>query len=316
MKQTKPIEPTNQSNQSNNSNQPSRLVLGTAQLGMKYGVANITGQPDLKTAEAIVKTAWENGIREYDTAQAYGKSEEVLGRAIRSLDLIDRVKIITKLHPDLNHLNRCELEESVEKSLNNLNVPILHGLMLHREDYLGIWESGLGKILQSFVEKGLVKHVGISVYSPGSAVLALETDGISMIQIPSNILDHRFEQAGVFEVAQERGIEIYVRSVFLQGLILMNVPDLPVYMQFAVQTQKQLENLSKETGLSKQDLAFGYVKQAFPETKVVFGAETSNQVSDNLKSWKKKLPNGFVERIQKYFPFVEEKVLNPALWLN
>ena len=120
----------------------------------------------------------------------------------------------------------------------------------------------------------------------------------------------------MFSLAQEKEKEIYVRSVFLQGLILMNAEDLPENMKFAIPILNSLETLSQETGLSKKDLALGYVGEAFPETKVVFGAETSNQVSDNLNSWKMTLPNGFVERIKEYFPLVEERVLNPSLWLN
>lgn len=306
-----PIEPTNPFNQSNDI---SRLVLGTAQLGMAYGVSNVTGQPDLKTADAIVKTAWENGIRKYDTAQAYGKSEEVLGKTIRSLDLSDRTKIITKLHPDLDHLNKSELEESVEKSLSRLNVPILHGLMLHREEYLEIWESGLGETLQSFVRKGLAEHIGVSVYFPDRAVSALKKHGINMIEIPSNIFDRRFEQAGVFELAQERGKEIYVRSVFLQGLILMDIEDLPERMQFGVQVLKRLESLSKETGLSKQDLSLNYVGETFPETNVVFGAETPEQVKKNVKTWESPLPADVLLRLRQDFAEVPEEMIDPRRW--
>lgn len=65
-----------------------RLVLGTAQLGMSYGIANKTGLPDLATATAIVQTAWESGICEFDTAQAYGKSEQVLSQALSELGVL------------------------------------------------------------------------------------------------------------------------------------------------------------------------------------------------------------------------------------
>jgi len=305
-----------QPNQFSASNQISRLVLGTAQLGMAYGVANITGQPDPKTAEAIVKTAWENGIREYDTAQAYGKSEEVLGNALRSLGLCSEARVITKLNPNLDHLDKYALEQAIKKSLSRLSVPTLYGLMVHREAHLKLWEKGLGEILQSFIRKGLTEHIGVSVYSPKKALLALEKDGIYMIQIPSNILDGRFEKAGVFVLGQEKAKEIYVRSVFLQGLILMSAEELPEHMKFASRILKILGAFSRETGLSKSDLALGYVRRAFPGTRIIFGAETSHQVKDSLKSWNRTLPDGFVERVQKKFAFVEENVLNPALWPN
>jgi len=55
----------------------SHLVLGTAQLGLPYGIANQTGQPDQVVATAIIREAWNQGIREFDTAQGYGDSEQV-----------------------------------------------------------------------------------------------------------------------------------------------------------------------------------------------------------------------------------------------
>ena len=79
-----------------------RLVLGTAQLGLSYGIANKTGRPDQGVATAIVHEAWKNGIREFDTAQVYGDSEVVLGRALAELGISCEAKIITKIAPNLD----------------------------------------------------------------------------------------------------------------------------------------------------------------------------------------------------------------------
>ena len=294
----------------------SRLVLGAAQLGMEYGIANKTGRPDSDLAKKIVKTAWESGIKIYDTAQEYGESEIVLGNAMQLLGLCSEPRVITKLDPNLDHLDKYALERAIRRSLDRLHIPTLHGLMLHREEYLELWERGLGDILRGFITRGLTEYIGASVYSPKKAALALGTDGIDMIQIPSNIFDRRFEQAGVFELAQRRGKEIYVRSVFLQGLILMNTDELPERMQFAVEVLNKLEDLSRETGLSKQDLSLNYVRKAFPEANIVIGVETSEQIRNNLKSWKRAFPVELVEQVQEDFLNVEERILNPSLWPN
>src|SRR5438552_4624627 len=78
-----------------------RLALGTAQLGMQYGVANRTGQPDLEVATRIVSTARQAGIRYFDTAQAYGKSETVLGSVFQRIGTGD-VAVVTKLPTQLD----------------------------------------------------------------------------------------------------------------------------------------------------------------------------------------------------------------------
>ncbi len=86
-----------------------RFVLGTAQIGMQYGIANTTGKPDLINAETIIKEAWNGGIQEFDTAQAYGESEKVLGNIFDNLNIKHSAKVITKFSPNLNHNDENEM---------------------------------------------------------------------------------------------------------------------------------------------------------------------------------------------------------------
>jgi aryl-alcohol dehydrogenase-like predicted oxidoreductase len=305
---------SNQSNKLDKSNRTSRLVLGTAQLGMNYGISNRTGQPDLKTAEMMVKTAWEHDICEFDTAQAYGQSEKILGLVFKELDIASEAKVITKLAPDVNHLDRIALNNALEISLNNLGVESLYGLMLHREDMLDLWDKGLKKNLMAIVDSGRVKHIGISVYSPGKAVRALNTDGISMVQLPTNIFDRRFEKTGVFDLADDLRKTIYIRSIFLQGLLLMSVDSLPEHMQFADVVLKRLNLLARDVGLNIKELCVGYIKNSFPRARLIFGTETPAQVKENLKCWNVVWPDGLTQRIQTEFEDIDEIILNPSLW--
>ncbi len=291
-----------------------RLVLGTAQLGMNYGIANWTGRPDFKTAESIIKTAWEFGISEFDTATAYGESEQVLGNVLNSLGIGNDVKIISKFHPNLDHLNHTDMKQALEETLLRLKISQLYGLLLHKEDSLDLWHKGLGEILDKFVRSGHVKHLGVSVYSPSKAMQALKTEGISIVQLPSNLLDRRFERSGVFQLARKMEKQIHVRSVFLQGLLLMDSAELPGNMRFALSVLKRFEKLSQETSVSKNDILLGYVMQAYPEAKIVIGVETPEQLKDNLKSWETGLYPGFMEQAREEFESVEDRILNPALW--
>ena len=294
----------------------SRLVLGTAQLGINYGIANKAGRPDPHLAEQIIKTAWENGIREYDTAQAYGNSEQVLGNALKSLGVSKKAKIITKIHRDIDHLDRNAMKDAHNQSLSNLGIPKLYGLMLHREEFLDLWDSGLARIMDDFIQSGTVEHIGISVYCPKRAIQALETKGISLLQIPANIIDRRFEQAGVFELAKKEEKQVYVRSIFLQGLLLLNRDAVPANMKFADTVLKRFEDLTQELILSKLDMTLGYVKQAYPDAKIVFGVDDPEQFKDNLATWEKTFPTGFIQHVKKMFQYVDEKILNAALWPN
>jgi len=294
--------------------QASQLVLGTAQLGMSYGVANKTGQPDMDTAESIVAAAWEGGIREFDTAQAYGESERVLGNVLGALKIIGDAKVITKLHPALDHKDPDTIRRALGESLARIGVSKLYGLMLHREASLDVWEMGLGQTLQECVDAGLVELLGISVYTPEKALRALETDGITLVQIPSNLLDRRFEEAGVFRKANRRGKAIYLRSIFLQGLLLMLPEELPESMQFVAPVLKRLIAFAEKVGLSVKQLALAYAQAIHPEAKVIFGSETVKQVRENLALWATSIPSDVIKEVRKEFRDISETILDPRFW--
>ncbi|MCP4160202.1 MAG: aldo/keto reductase [Deltaproteobacteria bacterium] len=296
------------------NNTLSRLVLGTAQLGMDYGVANLTGKPNIVETENIVKIAWMNGIHEFDTAQGYGDGEEILGNIIEKLGINTEVKIISKINTTINHLDKDVLHNSIIYSIDKLKCTSLYGLMLHRESLLEDWDEGLGQFLDEFVNKGIVKYIGVSAYSTDKAIQALKTEGISIVQIPTNIIDHRFKDAGVFELADKLGKIIYIRSIYLQGLLLMDSYNLPENMKFAKPVLKDLCKLSREVNIERNEMAMGYVKSVYPNAKVLFGAETVEQVKNNIEVWEKKFSDMVVNLINDKFKHVDEKILNPSLW--
>lgn len=288
--------------------------MGTVQLGTPYGIANISGKPNQKTAFSILSKAWDSGIREFDTAQGYGDSEKVLGRSFSELGVANKVEIISKFHPDLNHLDRKQMEHALEKSLDSLGVSRLFAIMLHREEFLSYWDQGLKDILETFKANGKVKYTGVSVYTPEKAILALETDGIELVQLPTSILDRRFFNTGVFDLASRNKKTIYIRSIFLQGLVLMNLDSVPNNLSFAKPVIKSLDNLCFELGLTRNELALAYLKANFPKAKILFGAETPDQVEANVKTWRDLAVNIPVEKIEAVLGKIDEKVLNPSLW--
>jgi aryl-alcohol dehydrogenase-like predicted oxidoreductase len=298
----------------NINNTLSNLVLGTVQLGMKYGIANITGKPNFADAENVVRSAWENGIHEFDTAQGYGDSEKILGHIFDILGVNSDVKIISKIDTAINHLDEDALRNSIMCSLKNLRCSSLYGLMLHSESLLKIWDDGLGELLDRFVQQGIVKQVGVSVYSPDKAIQALKIKGISIVQIPANIIDHRFKNAGVIELADKLGKTLYIRSIFLQGLLLMDSDKLPVSMKFVKPVLKEFCKFAEAAKLTRHELAMGYMKSVYPNAKILFGAETAEQVKNNTEVWKRKFSDSVVDLIHDRFPQVDEQILNPSLW--
>lgn len=291
-----------------------RLILGTVQLGLPYGIANTHGQPALKTAEAIVSAAWDGGIRVFDTAQGYGTSESVLGNSLHKLGVSAEAEVITKLAPDLPLDDQQAVTDSVNSSLARLGVRSLKGLFLHREEQLAQLDGPSASILNALREQGLTASLGVSVYTPEAALVALRHPLIDRVQLPSNLLDRRFEQANIAEEAKVCGKTLDIRSVFLQGLLALPPDKLPTNMKHAVPVLKRLHQLLQKLDLEAVDAALLYVREAWPKANVVIGAEHPSQVEDTLARWAKIVPKEFIHSIREAFPAVEKRILNPGLW--
>lgn len=291
----------------------SRLVLGTAQLGMHYGIANKSGQPDRKLALNIVDTAWKNGIRQFDTAQAYGQSEDILGYCLSELNVSKEARVISKFDPALDHLSWSELSQSLDRSLYKIGLNNLHAMMLHNEDLLSLWSMGLSDIILDLKNSGRICHAGVSVYNPKKALQALATEGLDFVQLPTNILDRRFESAGVFELASKLEKRIYIRSVYLQGLLIMDVNHIPPKMSFATPILRELDLLCEEYNLNRKEIALRYIKNNFPHAHVLFGAETPDQVLENVALWDNK-QSRISFKIPPALMNIDEAILNPCTW--
>ena len=169
-------------------------------------------------------------------------------------------------------------------------------------------------LLKGFVASGKVKHTGVSLYSPDKALDALDIEDIEMIQIPVNILDRRFEKAGVFELADEKKKRLYLRSVFLQGLILMRGEEIPAKMKFTRPVIEQIGALADQMGLKRDELALGYLRQKMPRAYVIFGAESPEQVRRTIECWEKNIQQDIVTSVEHEFVNVDQSIVRPDLW--
>ena len=202
----------------------SALVLGTVQFGLDYGVANTTGKPDQATVNRMLATAFDAGVNTLDTASMYNDAETVLGRALGDLGMRDRIFICSKARPheEVTATPEEQITAAVERSLRVLGVERIGLYLLH--GYQALPYVGA---LHRKREAGDIGAVGVSVYSVEEALGAIATPGIDAIQHPLSILDQRFLRAGVLERAAEAGVAIFARSVYLQGVVTMAIPDLP-----------------------------------------------------------------------------------------
>ncbi|MBW2017905.1 MAG: aldo/keto reductase [Deltaproteobacteria bacterium] len=263
----------------------SALVLGTAQLGLDYGVANRNGRPRPEEALEIVRRAWEGGIRYFDTAQAYGESETVLGRCFR--EMMGRIpgfnpKVISKLHPDIDPARMSAVIKEIDASLDRLGVEELWGFMLHRESCLDMGEEALSEMIRELKKEPRFRYFGVSVYSPEYALRALGIDEVDFVQLPYNVFDQRAFFQGVFDFAREHDKKVFVRSIYLQGLLLMNPEELQGKWTFSRSPLESFTRYASSHRLPPKLLALAFVVRTAPGAMFVIGAETPDQVSENL----------------------------------
>lgn len=200
-------------------NEVSRLVLGTAQFGMPYGIANRQGKICADEARAILEYAKGAGLNMLDTAVAYGESETLLGEIG-----VSQWQVVSKLPavPDTCNDVRTWVFVSVESSLRRLQIPQLKGLLLHRPDQLlGDFGQVLYRALDGLKEQRLVEKIGISIYDPTELDGLCSRFNFDIVQAPFNLVDHRMVESGWMNRLSCQGTEVHVRSIFLQGLLLM-----------------------------------------------------------------------------------------------
>jgi aryl-alcohol dehydrogenase-like predicted oxidoreductase len=286
----------------------SKLMLGTVQFGMNYGIANTEGKPSFERVCDILKSAAEGGITSLDTAAAYGTSEEILGEALEKLGLRDSMTVISKV-PPINAKRDADAEKFIEKtlreSLRRLKLDQLSVCLLHREDDLRFFP-----LLEKMVDRGLIGGAGISLDSDR---FLSDVTSIPYIQLPYNVLDKRFDP--FWSVAEKNKIKIFTRSVYLQGLLLMPEENIRPALSDVITVRRKLERLAYDAGLSMAELCMRYVLSNPTVTGVLTGVDTVEQLRENLRlASLGPLPQELVLKIHECVPELPEAIVRPALW--
>jgi len=295
----------------------SRLTLGTAQLGMAYGVANTAGQPDLQQAVRLIAAASEGGVNCFDTAAAYGESEVVLGRALHELRLAESVVVVTKVRA-LTEAELAEptlaalaIEHSVSESRRRLGLGCLPVVLFHRElDAVHI------DVLEDLKGRGWLRYAGVSCdHQPGPAIRLLDTNSVAAVQLPGSILDRRHQRGGVFSNAVAHGAAVFIRSVYLQGLLLMPEESIPASLRAVVPLRHGLAALASASGMTLPELALRYMLSQAGVASVVVGAETAQQASENA-FWASRGPLSadLVDAVDAAVVDLPDPVITPRLW--
>ncbi len=229
-------------------------------------------------------------------------------------------QIITKLRTGAARpLDRgrllADIRVSLEGSLSRLRRSRVEVLMLHSAADLALHGEAIVRAMEDVRDEGLTGLIGISVYTSREADEALRYGTFDAIQIPVNNMDVRFSRSDALERLKAAGIIVFVRSVFLQGLFFRDPDTLPSCLSEAGPYLRILRDAARAEGMTVAELALGHVRDLPAVTSLVVGAETVDQVRENLRLFSAPPVSAATnEWLRRAFDDVPERVLNPSLW--
>lgn len=284
-----------------------KLILGTAQFGLDYGISHKTfhsKKVDYNEINNIIKSSSDVGINTIDTSSSYGSSEDVLGKIG-----VDKFDITTKFVAD----SKNQLLDQLKNSLNKLKINKIYGYISHNPtqvfNNLRLWD-----LLLDYKNKGLIKKIGFSINSiqdfENINKFKINPD---IIQFPYNIFDNRFIEEAL--KLKKNGTELHSRSVFLQGLFFMNPKKIPSNINDLKLNLIELNNLCITYKLSISDIALNFALNNNQIDKVVIGIRNTSDLKKNIQSVLKTIPLKLYNDLSE-INIKNKSLLDPVNWLN
>ena len=285
-----------------------KILLGSAQFGMNYGINNPNQRVELSEIRSILNIARESNLDTIDTAISYNESEQVLGTiGIESFKLISK---LPKLPDNILDINIWVRDQTIS-SINRLNVKSLHGLLLHHSsDLLGPNGPRLKKALYELKSSGLVSKIGISIYDPEELDNIFPLMKIDIVQCPLNLIDRRIETSGWLSKLYHENIEVHVRSVFLQGLLLIDRNKIPSKFEKWSNIWDQWSNKLNKKGLNALDACLSYPLSLKEVNYIIVGVDNTKQLKDIIYVSKKKI----VKEDWSFMISNNSMLINPSNW--
>ena len=291
-----------------------KIIIGTANFGMVYGITNEVGVLDDNEFLKIIDLAIQNNINLIDTASSYGIAEKKLGKIIQSLEYM---KIMGKYSgTKVNSWGDKMLPlEEIKISLDDLKIDAFYCYYLHSAEDL--FDSNVLSEMISIKKNGLSKLIGVTVYLVKDAFAALNVPEIDVIQVKYNVLDQALDNVDFFSKAKAKNKIIYVRSVFLQGIILQKPSKIPIELKNLIDCAQDFERISLVYNVSKIYLAVFFILMNPYIDGFLIGVEKETQFEEIIKAVSIFKSNQKLYKLLKSkFGALDIAELNPSNWLK
>jgi aryl-alcohol dehydrogenase-like predicted oxidoreductase len=285
-----------------------KLILGTVQMGLDYGINNSFGKISIEESHKILLRAHVSGITTLDTAEAYGNAHKVIGKFHKSYPN-HRFNIVTKVP---NSIEENSIEIKIKEYLEDLEVNCLEILMFHSFDSFKSNQGACVKLLE-LKSKGLINHIGVSVYTNDQIEYLLDKDDITVVQLPFNLLDNYSVRGDLLEELKLKEKIIHTRSAFLQGLFFKKTSDENKIVQKLHSELEILRQITLQSSCSMEELALSYCIQQQNIDNVIIGVDSMNHLEANLKASFYTIGEESIKLINT-IKVEDLDLLNPSLW--
>jgi aryl-alcohol dehydrogenase-like predicted oxidoreductase len=261
-----------------------KLVIGSAQLGMRYGLFN-NKKISFKEFKKIEKLVLKSKINFIDTATSYGESEKIIGNSkLKNLHIITKIKIPNKKNINIKNW----LLKEISKSLSKLKIKKIYGVLIHNyKDLLGKHGKNYLFSLQELKKKKIIKKIGISIYEPQEIKKIWNFWKPDIIQVPFNIIDNRILNSGWINILKKFKVKIYARSIFLQGLLVNQDNSFKINKDYKILLNKYM-NWCYKNNISLIHGCLHFVKQFKKIDYLVVGFNNYIQLKEIIDVFKKK----------------------------
>jgi len=286
-----------------------KIALGTVKFGTNYGIGLETNQVRPEEVGNILRYANLMNVDLLDTAPSYGDSEKVLGDlGVQQFDIITKTRHFGNI--EISDSDIRLLKQDFYHSLKNLNQDNIYGILVHNTDDL--LKPGGYKIftqLEEFKQEGKIKKFGVSIYTYEQLEFVLENFDIDLVQLPFNIFDIRLVRTKMLSRLQRRNIEVHARSVFLQGLLLMNNKNRPDKFNRWSALWRAWQEWLNDNNITALEATIRYAISVPEISKVLVGVDTSSQLKEIIDASDGFLPDLPIELFTE-----DSDLLNPSNW--
>ena len=282
-----------------------RLVLGSSNFVPGYGIKKSKGY-NLKEISKMMKILNKHKISFIDTASSYYGVEKKIGQSG-----ISNFKVFTKIPELLNNVTiKSWMKKCIMRSRLRTKKKFFEGIFFHNpQDLLTANGNTLYNSLVELKKEGFTRKIGVSVYSPKELKKILNKYSFDMVQIPINIFDRRFLQNNYLNLLKKKKIEIHARSIFLQGILLLDSYSMPGYFLTWKNLFNRWSKWNERNKLTKLQTCLNFILNLKNIDKVVIGVENISQLEEILKynQYKKKI---FPKKIFS----TNQKLIDPRQW--